>query len=375
MFAPPGACVWGPLCTVPATHGHFCPKCSTCTHSTCTYTDVCAFADAQRQRAQNTGQDPATVERQYASDVVAADAPGCPVCRNVQSVQISILEQGGIEAVVRRISGNLAVEGCGGSGATKVRTRATTSTPVQSGTPAKHARRKTASNQPGAVAPDLAGDARVSVNICRNHTPSTPNCAAGARDASNQPGADALEHAGDAVLLGKSGRKRTTSTPRRAGARDAKRMCLGDGVAPTTLEHGSADISAPALAREPVSTATNTKPNTAAVPRAEFKGRDAVTAPPLDHGSADMTAPMPAPPRETVSEASNAEPKNTLVPTVAKAAEDKGLSPAGTSTSRSSSLFVFDDLRALLLQVVICCGYARFLACFHGFLIFCFLCR
>ena len=102
MFAPPGSCVWGPRCTVPATHGHFCLKCSTCTHSTCTYTNVCAFADAQRQRAQTTGQDPATVEGQYASDVEAADAPGCPVCRNVESVQISILEQGGIEAVVRR---------------------------------------------------------------------------------------------------------------------------------------------------------------------------------------------------------------------------------------------------------------------------------
>jgi hypothetical protein len=221
----------------------------------------------------------------------------------------SISDQGGIEAVVCRISGNLAVAGCGGSGATNVRTRATTSTSVQSGTPSRR------------------------------------------RRASNKPGTDALEHAVT------SGRKRTTSTPRRAGARDAKRMCLGDGVAPVTLEDDNADISSPALTLEPVPPA-NAEPNTAAAPMTE--SRDAVATPPFDHGKTDLSAAVP--PRETVSKDST-----TLVSSVARAADDTGLSPAGTCTSRSSSSLVFDNLRELLLRVVICCGYARFVRVLTGF--------
>ena len=60
MFAPPGACVWGSHCRVPETQGHFCPVCSTSAHSTCTYTNVCAFAESQR--ARNSGADPASAE-------------------------------------------------------------------------------------------------------------------------------------------------------------------------------------------------------------------------------------------------------------------------------------------------------------------------
>ena len=67
MFAASGACVWGPLCRVPATRGHFCEKCATCAHSACTYTNVCTFDE--RRRAHNTGEDPASVERQYASEM------------------------------------------------------------------------------------------------------------------------------------------------------------------------------------------------------------------------------------------------------------------------------------------------------------------
>ena len=127
MFAPPGACVWGSHCRVPETQGHLCPVCSTSAHSTCTYTNVCAFAESQR--ARNSGADPASVELQYASAVEAADTPGCPVCRNLPS----------LAAVVCRISGN-AGAGCGGSGARSVRTRATTSTSVPSETPSRRTR-------------------------------------------------------------------------------------------------------------------------------------------------------------------------------------------------------------------------------------------
>jgi hypothetical protein len=312
MFAPPGACVWGQLCRVPATQGHFCEQCATCAHSTCTYTNVCAFAESQR--ARNTGEDPASVERQNASDVEAADTPGCPVCRNLPSVQNSILQQGGIEAVVRRISGNFTGAGCGGSGATSVRTRETTSTSVQSGTPSRR------------------------------------------RRVSSKLVTDALEHAVT------SGRKRTTSTPRRA--RDAKRMCVDDGVAP--------DDNAVISALEPVPPA-NPEPTTTAAPMTESS--DTVATPPFDHDNTDLGAAVP--PRETVSKDSI-----TFVSAVAKTADgtgstanDTGLSPAGTCTSRSSTSLVFDDLRSLLLEVVILLWVCTVCACFDGVLIFCFLSR
>ena len=109
---------------------------------------------------------------------------------------------------------------------------------------------------------------------------------------------------------------RNKKSPRRASARDANHMCLGDGVAPPTLEDDSSDIPAP---------------NTPAVPGTESRGRDTASAPPLYHDNADLTASVP--PRETVSKDRNTEPENTLVPSVAKAANDTGLPPAGTCTT------------------------------------------
>ena len=50
-----------------------------------------------------------------------------------------------------------------------------------------------------------------------------------------------------------------------------------------------------------------------------------------------------------------------------KTASDPGLSAAGSCTSRSSTLSVFDNLRALLLKVVICCGCGRFVRVLTGF--------
>jgi hypothetical protein len=305
MFAPPGACVWGPLCRVPATQGHFCQQCATCSHSACTYTNVCAFAESQR--ARNAGEDSASVELQYASAVETADTPGCPVCRNLPSVQNSIFEQGGLQAVVRRISGeDFAGAGCGGSGATSVRTRATTSTSVQSGTPSR--RRRVSSK-------------------------SVP---------------DALEHAVEHAVT--SGRKRTTSTPSRA--RGAKRMCLDNGVAP--------DDNAVVSAREPVPPASP-EPNTTTAPVKE--PNDTVATPPFDHDNKDLGAAEP--PRATVSKDSI-----TFVSVVAKTANGTGLSPAGACTSRPSTSLVFDNLRSLLLEVIICCGYARFVRVLTGFWFF-----
>ena len=163
MFAPAGPCVWGPRCRVPATQGHFCRRCATCSHSACTYANVRAL------------------------DEEAPDTPGCPVCSNVPGVQDSILQQGGIEAVVSRISGE--VSRCGASG--------TPSTPTQSDTPSR------------------------------------------GRRVSKKPVTDAL----DTTVT--SGRKRTASTPGRA--RNTKRGVFNVPEPPTA----AAPMSEPPAAAAP----------------------------------------------------------------------------------------------------------------------------
>ncbi len=64
---------------------------------------------------------PARTQNVRAFDEETADTPGCPVCSNVPGVQDSILQQGGIEAVVRRISGK--VSGCAAARAVVCRVR------------------------------------------------------------------------------------------------------------------------------------------------------------------------------------------------------------------------------------------------------------
>ena len=264
--------MWGPLCTVPETQGHFCEQCATCAHSTCTYTNVCAFAESER--ARNSGADPASVELQYASAVEAADTPGCPVCRDLPSVQHSIFQQGGREAVVFRISGN-AGAGCGGSGAKSVRTRARTSTSVRSETPSRRTR------------------------------------------ASSKTAPDALEQVA-------SGQERTASPPRHA--RGAKRLGRDDGVAPDDNTDSCA-LGTVALA--------NPEPTTTAAPMTESS--ETVATPPFDYGQQTMNITdlgAAVPPRATVSDsitfvsagAKTAEGTGTT-------ASDTGLSAAGGPSS------------------------------------------
>ena len=291
MFAPPGACVWGSHCRVPETQGHFCPVCSTSAHSTCTYTNVCAFAESQR--ARNSGADPASAELQYTVAVEEADTPGCPVCRNLPS----------LAAVVCRVSGS-AGAGCGGSGARSVRTRATTSTSVPSGTPCRRTR------------------------------------------ASNKTVFDALGQVA-------SGRKR-------------KRTGLDDGVDITD----SFALRTVALANpEPTTTSAPTTESTTAEPLTGSS--ETVATPPFDYDNTNLGAAVP--PCAPVSEDSIpfVSAGATTADGTGKTASDTGLSAAGACTSRSSTLSVFDNLRALLLKVVICCGCARF----DGVLIFCVLRR
>ena len=137
-----------------------------------------------------------------------------------------------------------------------------------------------------------------------------------------------------------SGRKRTASTPGRA--RNVKRMC---GVA--------LDVNVP----EPPTTAEPMpEPPAAAAPMTE-----SVATPPLaDLGESVF-------PRETVSEAVGKTSDDT-----GKADNDTRLSPAGDTSGSSSSTtaddtttsFIDDELRALLDQVVVCCGYALFVTGF-----------
>ena len=283
MFAPPGACVWESLCRVPETQGHLCPVCSTSAHSTCTYTNVCAFAESQR--ARNSGADPASAELQYTVAVEEADTPGCPVCRNLPS----------LAAVVCRVSGS-AGAGCGGSGARSVRTRATTSTSVPSGTPSRRTR------------------------------------------ASNKPAFDALGQVA-------SGRKR-------------KRTGLDDGV---SFVLGPVALANP----EPTTTSAPTTESTTAEPLTGSS--ETVATPPFDYDNTNLGAAVP--PCAPVSEDSIpfVSAGATTADGTGKTASDPGLSAAGSCTSRSSTLSVFDNLRALLLKVVICCGCGRFVRVLTGF--------
>ncbi len=354
VFAPPGACVWGLLCTVPETQGHLCPVCSTSAHSTCTYTNVCAFAESQR--ARNSGADPASAELQYTVAVEEADTPGCPVCRNLPS----------LAAVVCRVSGS-AGAGCGGSGATSVRTRATTSTSVPSETPSRRTR----------ASSKTAPDALEQVASGRKRT--AERHAWGAKGMGRDDGV-APDDNPDSCALGTvalanpepteqvaSGRKRGASPPRHG--RGAKRVGRDDGVAPDD-NTDSCVLGTVALANpEPTTTAAPMTESTTAAPMTESS--ETVATPPFDYGQQTMNITdlgAAVPPRATVSDSI------TFVSAGAKTAEgtgttasDTGLSAAGTCTSRSSTLLVFDNLRALLLEVVICCVYTRFVRVLTGF--------
>ncbi len=238
---------------------------------------MCAFAESQR--ARNSGADPASAELQYTVAVEEADTPGCPVCRNLPS----------LSAVVCRVSGS-AGAGCGGSGARSVRTRATTSTSVPSGTPSRSTR------------------------------------------ASNKPAFDALGQVA-------SGRKR-------------KR---------TSFALGTVALANP----EPTTTSAPTTESTTAEPLTGSS--ETVATPPFDYDNTNLGAAVP--PCAPVSEDSisfvSAGAKTTNG--TGKTSSDTGLSAAGACTSRSSTLSVFDNLRALLMKVVICCGCARFVRVLTGF--------
>ena len=43
-----GACVWGPNCQVPLTHGHLCTRCEFPAHTGCTFKNVMEFATRHR---------------------------------------------------------------------------------------------------------------------------------------------------------------------------------------------------------------------------------------------------------------------------------------------------------------------------------------
>ena len=216
-----------------------------------------------------------------------------------------------LAAVVCRVSGS-AGAGCGGSGARSVRTRGTTSTSVPSETPSRRTRalRKTAP--------------------------------------------DALEQVA-------SGRKRTAERH----ARGAKRVGRDDGVAPDD-NTDSCVLGTVALANpEPTTTSAPTTESTTAEPLTGSS--ETVATPPFDYDNTDLGAAVP--PCAPVSEDSipfvSAGAKTA--DGTGKTASDTGLSAAGACTSRSSTLSVFDNLRALLLKVVICCGCARFVRVLTGF--------
>ncbi len=92
-----GACVWGPKCQVPRTHGHLCKTCKLPAHTACTFENVMAFATSHR----GTGADG---ERAYVRAVETADTDVCPVCHDLPGVAPSVQAQGGLQAVVARIA-------------------------------------------------------------------------------------------------------------------------------------------------------------------------------------------------------------------------------------------------------------------------------
>ena len=95
--AEPGACVWGPKCRVPHTHGHLCKKCNRPAHSACTFANVTEFATSLR----GTGPDG---EGEYELAVATADTGVCPVCHNLPGIAPIVQAQGGLQAVDARIA-------------------------------------------------------------------------------------------------------------------------------------------------------------------------------------------------------------------------------------------------------------------------------
>ena len=71
-----GACVWGPDCQVPLTHGHWCTRCELPAHTACTFKNVMEFATRHR----GTGADGERGERQYARAVETVAGAGVPCC-------------------------------------------------------------------------------------------------------------------------------------------------------------------------------------------------------------------------------------------------------------------------------------------------------
>ena len=86
---------------------------------------------------------------------------------------------------------------------------------------------------------------------------------------------------------------------------------------------------------------------------------ETVTTPPFYSDNTDLGAAVP--PRATVStdsisfESAGAKTADGT----GKTASDTVVSADGACTSHSSTLLVFDNLRTLLLEVVICCVYTR----------------
>ncbi len=87
-----GACVWGPKCRVPHTHGHLCKKCNGAAHSACTFANVTEFATSLRAGPDGEGE--------YQRAVATADTGVCPVCHNLPGIAPIVQAQGGLQAVV-----------------------------------------------------------------------------------------------------------------------------------------------------------------------------------------------------------------------------------------------------------------------------------
>ena len=125
-------------------------------------------------------------------------------------------------------------------------------------------------------------------------------------------------------------------------------MGRDDGVAPDDNTESCA-FGTVALA--------NPEPTTTAAPMTESS--ETVATPPFYSDNTDLGAAVP--PRETVSTDSISFVSTGTKTTdgTGKTASDTGASAARACTSRSSTLLVFDNLRALLLEVVICFVYTR----------------
>lgn len=276
-----GACVWGPDCQVPLTHGHWCTRCELPAHTACTFKNVMEFATRHR----GTGADG---ERQYARAVETADVPGCPLCLELPGVAYSVQEQGGLQTVVARISrenANATVSGGGDSGGADV------ATSVESATPSRRTRSKPRAGTSGSGQKCASTSTRAGVKRLRLDEGDTP---------------------GDPVLLATPDR---TTTSTRAGTRTVKRT------------RGVVNVPEPPTTAAPIS-----EPPAAMTESSGTVSTDSTSFVSTGAKTADGTG---------------------------KTASDTGASATGACTSRSSTLLVFDNLRALLLEVVICCVYTR----------------